>query len=152
MGLIRDSRASAWLRERRYVWGWRLRYWWMDTEDGERARLTAFCLAVLVVVMQLIRMAVAAVLPEARAPGEPAAAVYWWVVQLIILVVAAAMAYASRPKVEQAQARQAEVKTVEDGTPVKDYLGTCWIEHEDNFLLAWKVVGQDAIKSDGGKK
>lgn len=152
MGLIADSRAALRLRELRYVYSWRMRYWWMDTDSGERARLTAFCLAVLVLVMQLVRMAVAAVLPEVRAPGEPAQAVYWWVVQLIILVVAAAVAYAMRPKVEDTQARQTEPKTVEDGTPVKDCLGTCWIEHDDNFLLAWKVVGQDAIKSDGGKK
>lgn len=152
MGLITDSRAAVRLRELRYVWGWRARYWWMDTESGERARLTGLCLAALVVVAQLVRMAVAAVSPEARAPGEPAHAVYWWVVQLIILVVAAAVAYAMRPKPEAAQARQAESKTVEDGTSVKDYLGTCWIDWDDNFLLAWKVVGRDAIKSDGGKK
>lgn len=152
MGVITDSRAAVRLRELRYVWGWRARYWWMDTEAGERARLTAFCLAVLVVVMQLIRMAVVAVLPEARTPGEPAEAVYWWVVQLIILVVAAAVAYAMRPKVEPPKAQEHESPTVKDGTAVRDCGGTVWIDHDDNFLLAWKIVGRDAIRTKAGKK
>lgn len=146
MGLMRNIRA------RRYVWAWRLRYWWMDTDSGARARVVAFCLAVLVVIMWLIHMAVVAVLPEARAAGEPAEAVYWWVVQLIILVVAAVVAYALRPKPQGAEQRKTDPPTVEDGTAVKDYGGTVWVEHDDNFLLAWKVVGQDAIYGEGGKK
>lgn len=152
MGLIANSRPATRLRELRYVWGWRLRYWWMDTEAGERARLTAFFVALLVVLLQLIRMAVAAVLSEARAPGEPAQAVYWWVVQLIILVVAAAVAYAMRPKPPTQQERQIDPPSVKDGTAVKDYGGTVWVEHDDNFLLAWKIVGRDAIRTGGGKK
>lgn len=137
-------------RELRYVYGWRLRYWWMDTRGGRRAHVVALCLTVLLVVIQLVRVAVAALAPPP--PGEPVKAIYWWVVQLIIMVVAAVVAYALRPDPPKAQQRKAESPTVEDGTPVKDYGGTFWIDHDDNRLLAWKVVGQDPIKSEGGKK
>lgn len=137
-------------RERRYVYGWRLRHWWMDTTAGRRAHVSALCLAVLVVIIQLVRMAVAALVPPQ--PGEPVQAVYWWVVQLIILVVAAVVAYALRPDPPKAAERKVESPTVEDGTPIIDVGGTVWIEHDDNRLLAWKVVGRDPIKTDGGKK
>jgi hypothetical protein len=143
MGLI--GRA----RELRYVYGWRLRYWWMDTKDGRRAHIVAFCLAVLLVLIQLVRLAVAALVPPP--PGAPVKAIWWWVVQLIIMVVAAVVAYALRPDPPKAAERKVESPTVEDGTPIKDHGGTVWIEHDDNRLLAWKIVGRDPIKTDGGK-
>ena len=138
------------MRRRGYVWQWRLRYWWVDTESGARARVGGFVLALLVLVAQLIRMAVAALLPQAG--PAPQQAVYWWVVQLVILVVAAAISYALRPKVEPPQEQQHEAPTVQDGTAARDYFGTVWIDHDDNFLLAWKVVGRDGIYTKGGKK
>lgn len=144
MGLIERA------RELRYVYGWRLRYWWMDTRDGRRAHIAALCLSVLVVIVQLVRLAVAALVPPP--PGEPVQAVYWWVVQLIIMVVAAVVAYALRPDPPKAAERKVETPTVEDGTPIIDCGGTVWFEHDETRLLAWKVVGRDAIKSDGGKK
>ena len=66
-------------------------------------------------------------------------------------IVFAVVAYAMRPKTEQPQAREVSSPTVEDGTAAKDYFGTCWINHDDNFLLGWKVVGRDPIRSKGGK-
>lgn len=138
------------MRRRGYVWQWRLRYWWVDTESGARARVGGFVLALLVLVAQLIRMAVAALLPQAGA--APQQAVYWWVVQLVILVVAAAISYALRPKVEPPQEQQHEAPTVQDGTAARDYFGTVWIDHDDNFLLAWKIVGRDPIYTKSGKK
>lgn len=138
------------MRRRGYVWQWRLRYWWVDTESGARARVGGFVLALLVLVAQLIRMAVAALLPPAG--PAPQQAVYWWVVQLVILVVAAAISYALRPKVEPPQEQQHEAPTVQDGTAARDYFGTVWIDHDDNFLLAWKVVGRDPIYTKSGKK
>lgn len=141
---------TARLRRLRYVWGWRLRYWYMDTRAGTRAQVAGFCLAVLVAVLQLVRVAVAALAP--RATDAPAQAVYWWVVQLIVLIVAAAIAYALRPKPPQQQERKIDPPTVEEGTAFKDYFGTCWIEHDDSMLLAWKVVGRDPIRTKAGKK
>lgn len=122
----------------------------LDTESGNRAHVVCFCLAVLATLGQLVRMAVAAYSPGPA--GEPIQAVPFWVVQLIILVVAAVVSYALRPKPQKPEQRKVEPPTVEDGTAVKDYGGTVWIEHDDNFLLAWKIVGQDPIYGEGGKK
>ncbi len=135
-------------RELRYIYGWRLRYWWMDTERGRHARLGILAAAVLVAIYQVARMAVEVLVPPAA--GEPVRA-YWWVVQLIIMVVAAVIAYALRPDPPKDAPRKTDAPTVEDGTPIKDYGGTFWIDHDDNRLLAWKVVGQDPIKSESGK-
>ena len=140
----------AYARGRAYVYGWRLRHWWMDTRNGRRAHVYALCLCVLVVVAQLVRLAVAALLPPP--PGAPVHAVYWWVVQLIIMVVAAVVAYALRPDPPQPQERQLESPTVQDGTAAKDCGGTVWLEYDENFLLYHEVVGRDPIYSDGGKK
>lgn len=138
------------IRELRYVYGWRFRYWWLDTRGGEQARIVAFCMAVLVTILQLIRMSIAALFPPPA--DEPVKAVYWWVIQLIIMIVAMAVAYAMRPKPAQQQERQIDAPTVEDGTAVKDYGGTVWIDHDDNFLLGWKIVGRDPIYTKSGKK
>ena len=142
MGLI--DRA----RYRLDDWRWRLRYWWLDTRSGAQAHLYAFALAVFVVIVQLIRLALAAMVPPP--PGEPVKAVYWWVVQLIILVVSAAISWALRPKTEQPKPAAGDAPTTQDGQAVKDYLGTCWVE--DEFVLAWKIVGTDKIRTKGGKK
>lgn len=139
------------IRHRADVWGWRLRYWYMDTDSGARAQVGGFVVACMVLVLQMVRMAVAAVLPQLQ-PEAPVRSVYWWVVQLIVLIVAAAISYALRPKMEQPQEQKHDPPTVEDGTPAKDYFGTCWIDHDDNFLLAWKMVGRDPIRTKSGKK
>lgn len=142
MGLIAHARRLH------YVWSWRLRYWWLDTPAGAQAHVGALALSVFVVIVQLVRMAVAALLPPP--PGEPAEAVYWWVVQLIILVVSAVISYALRPKTEAPKPAAGDAPTTEDGQAMKDYFGTCWVE--DEFLLAWKMVGTDRIRTKGGKK
>lgn len=130
------------------TWKWRVRYWWLDTPDGQRAQLWSFALAVLVLILQLVRTAVAAVVPPP--PGTPRQAVYWWVVQLIILMVSAAISYAMRPKTEKPKPQAGEAPTVEDGQSVKHHFGTVWVE--DEFILAWKVTGTVPIKTKGGKK
>jgi heme/copper-type cytochrome/quinol oxidase subunit 2 len=135
------------LRRLRHVWTWRARYWWMDTEDGARAHVAALCLAVLVVIVELIRVAVAALQP--LPPGQPEKAIIWWVVQIILLIVSAAISYALRPKPENAKPQDGEGPTTEDGQSVIRYWGTCWAD--DTFQLAWKIVGRDPIKAKGGK-
>lgn len=141
MGLIER------MRRRRHVWGWRLRYWWLDTPAGAEARVVLFCMMVLTCIVQLIRMCIAALLPPP--PGEPVKAVVWWVVVLIVAVVAGALAFALRPKAEQQKPREDQGPTTEDGQSVVRIWGTHWIG--DQFLLAWKIVGRDPIRADGGK-
>lgn len=135
-------------RKKATICRWRVRYWWMDTREGRGAQVAAFCFAALVVVVQLVRAAVAALVPPTA--GEPAKAVYWWVVQIIIAIVAAAVAYSMRPRTEQPKPQAGTAPTIQDGQSIKHHFGTVWIE--DEFILAWKVTGTIPIKTKGGKK
>lgn len=144
MGLIVRNR----LGERMNDAYWRVRYWWMDTEVGKQAQIAMLCLLVLIVIMELIRMSVAAFMPPP--PGEPVKAIYWWVVQLIIAIVSAIISYAMRPKVEEQKPQAGKAPSTQDGQAVKDHFGTVWVE--DEFILAWKMMGTDRIRSKGGKK
>jgi hypothetical protein len=145
VGLIERLRAQ--LRRARHVWTWRLRYWWMDTEAGLRAQVVTCALSALVCVLDLIRMAVAALAP--RPSGEPAKAIIWWVVYLFLALIAAAVSFAMRPKIDKPSQDEPTGPTTEDGQAVIRYWGTHWID--DTFQLAWKVVGRDPIKGKGGK-
>jgi hypothetical protein len=139
---------SARLARLRYVWGWRLRYWWLDTRSGELARWAAVFLGAFLALFELTRRAVdVALRPE---PGEPVQAIVWWVWAIIVLVAAAAASFAMRPKQQKPAAQQGEGPTTEDGQAVVHHFGEVWIENE--FLLAWKVVGTEKIKTKGGKK
>lgn len=138
------QRLARW----RYVYGWRLRYWYLDTAAGARAQAWLFAASVLVLLVQLVRLAVAAVLPVIR--PEPQQAVVWWVVQLIVMVVSALVSYATRPKTTEPAKQTAKSPSTEDGQFAKHYLGTCWVD--DSFILAWKPMGTEKIKSKGGKK
>jgi hypothetical protein len=142
MGLMNTLRAHA------EMWHWRWRYWLLDTPDGQRAHIGMFIVSLLVCVAEVVYGVVMAVAPPA---GAPEMAIYNWIIYLIILIISALISYAMRPKPENAKPQQVESPTTEDGTPVKDWFGTCWIEHEDRFLLAWRMTGRDAIRSKGGK-
>lgn len=148
MGVIERCRPSERLRARLDLHVLRLRYWYLDTESGRRAQLWAFAGALLVLLVQIVRMVVAALYPPAR--PEPQHAVVWWVVQLVIAVISAIISYAMRPKVEPPKPNEGNTPTTDDGRSVPELHGTGWIDEE--FLLGYKVVGRVPIKSDGGKK
>lgn len=148
MGLIARARLAERWQARLALYHLRLRYWYLDTESGRRAQLWGFAVALLVLLVQVVRVVVAALYPPAR--PQPAEAVVWWVVQLIIAVVSALISYALRPKVEPPKPAEVNTPTTEDGRAIPEVHGTCWIE--DEFLLAWKIVGRDPIKTSGGKK
>lgn len=131
-----------------YVYGWRFRYWYMDTQDGHRAQLALCSVAVLMVIIELIRMTVAALLPHPR--QQPQQAIYWWVVQLIILIVSALISYATRPRPKEPAKAKADAPNTNDGQMVRHHFGDCWMD--DSFILGWKVMGTIKIKSKGGKK
>lgn len=137
------------LRRRCAIWQWQARYWWLDTRAGLITNITVCVLLALIAVAAMVRMVVLALLSPA-APDAPAAAVAPWLVYLLVAVVAAAVAYAMAPKAEQPAPGQENTPTVEDGQAVLEVYGTCWIDQE--FLLAWKVLGRDQIRSKGGKK
>lgn len=125
---------------------WRVRHWWMDTRSGTEVKIALLCMAVLVVIMQLVRVSIQALMP---APDEPVKAIYWWVVQLIILIVSAIISYALRPKPQAPKPEQFDTPTVEDGHSVLELYGDVWVKEE--FIGAQRVVGKEAIKSKGKK-
>ena len=144
MGLSLRARA----RHRAFVWYWKARYWWMDSEHGTWARVGLQALLVVVSLDQMIRGTVAALAPPD--PAEPVKA-YVWVVQLIIAIIAAIAVYALTPKPEAPQAKQQETPNVEDGAHVLEIDGDVWIEGEGEFVLQHMVVGKEPIKSEGKK-
>ena len=68
----------------------------MDTDDGQQTHVAMLCTAVLIGILQIIKMGIAAAnasaCPSARRRGSG------WVVQLIIAIVAAIASYALAPK------------------------------------------------------
>lgn len=145
MGLI--SKWQERYRRARHVWSWRARYWWLDTESGAQAHVLMFAVSTLVVIMQIIYAGIAMLTPHPA--NEPQHAVIWWVVYLIVALVAAAVSYAMRPKPESAKPTTATGPTTDDGQSVRKYWGTHW--EDDEFLLAWEIIGRDPIKASGGK-
>lgn len=143
MGLI------AWAQQRAHVWTWRARYWWLDTREGRVANILVCVLLALASLVALVR-SVALGLIAPPPPDAPASAIAPFVVQIIIAIVCALIAYALAPKPEPPPVREGEGPQVEDGLAVLEVYGTCWIDEE--FFLAWKVVGRDDIKTKGGKK
>lgn len=125
---------------------WRVRWWWMDTDSGAEVKIALLCLAVLVVIMQLVRVSIETVAP---AQDEPVKAVYWWVVQLIILIVSAIISYALRPKPQAPKPEQFDSPIVEDGHSVLEVYGDVWVKEE--FIGAQRVVGKEPIKSKSKK-
>lgn len=73
-----------------------------------------------------------------------------WIVSLVLLLISAYVSYASRPKVEPPKPQEADAPSVEDGQAVKHHFGTVWIN--DEYVLAWKMMGTLPIKTKGGKK
>lgn len=142
MGLIKKVQKRFW------IWHWRSKYWWHDTEEGHQAQIGLVCLMALVVLIQMIRMFT--VTPPVSTTAEPMKAIYWWVVQLIIAVIALVLAIALRPKQQSAPPPDEETPTVEDGHSIVEAFGDVWITEEN--ILAQRVVGKEGIKAEGGKK
>lgn len=149
MALIERHRLGERLRARLDDTQWRVRYWWLDTESGARAHVGAFAVACLVLVYQLFKIALRVMLPP-PVSTEPHEAVYWWVVQLIIAIIASIIAYVLRPKTPKQEEPKHEGPTVEDGLCIDDHFGEVWIT--EPHLMAWKKVGTEKIKAEGGKK
>lgn len=138
---------TALIRRKADTWYWRGRHWWFDCPGGAYARAGLLVVGCLVVVLQIVRMSLAALAPPS--PQQPQQAVIWWVVYLVVALAAAALAYALMPKIEKQQPAEGQGPTTEDGQAGIVYWGVHWAD--DTFLLAWKVVGRDPIKGKGGK-
>lgn len=141
MGLI------ATIQRWRYIYTWRLRYWWMDTASGMHARL---CLSVISGIAGVIWAVMLLIRPTRPVRAEePHQAIIWFVVWLIVALLIAVAAYMMTGRPKPPAAQQGDTPTTDDGQSVKHHFGTCWVD--DSFLLAWKLMGRSAIKSKGGK-
>lgn len=134
------------IRRFAYVWGWRLRYWWMDTPWGQRTHMLSLCLSLFVLVASLGKFGIEG---WGYAHGERLVAPFDWVVFLITAAISGILSYALRPKTEAPPAPEQKAPVVEDGLAVDDYFGTNWIDSP--ALLAWKITGRSPIKHKGGK-
>lgn len=131
----------------RYVYGWRMRYWWLDTRSGLITRIAlAIMLLIGVIAETVYEILAARVIVHA---GQPHQAVIGIIVYLIVALVIAVIAIAMMPKPKPAQPQQANTPTTTDGQQVIDLFGTGWTD--DGFILAWKQMGTEPIKASGGK-
>lgn len=142
MGLI------ARVQRRLDIWHWRVRYWWLDTPAGVLAQRWALVLSLLAFGVQTLWLCMRALMPVPA--GAPAQSWVQIVVMIVIALISAYMAYANRPKVEPAKPQEDSAPTTEDGQDVKQIFGTVWVD--DQFVLAWKMMGREAIRKKGGKK
>lgn len=131
----------------RYVYGWRLRYWWLDTRNGLITRYALAVMALIFVMGDAVYLVVKAQQPVPA--GQPRESIIWFVVYLIVALVVAAIAIATMPHPKGQQPTQASTPTTTDGQQVVDAFGTVWTD--DSFILAWKQMGTEAIKASGGK-
>lgn len=69
---------------------------------------------------------------------------------LAIVVVATFIMKALAPKQEAPEPRDVETPVSEEGTTIRKIYGTVWIK--DPMIVAFQKVGQDPIRSKGGKK
>lgn len=71
-------------------------------------------------------------------------------VQIGILIVSALLSQGARKKPEKPKPQEANAPVVEDGKRRRRDYGTVWVD--DSIILGWKKVGQDPIRTKGGKK
>lgn len=137
-----------------YVYGWRLKYWCLDTDDGRRAQLTVFIASCFVSIVLFVHMTVQGYLLFGNSAVEPETAPLKaaspFVVRFILFLVSLAISYATRPRPERPQPLEQEVPVVEDGLAAPHVFGTVWID--DQFQLAHKNLSPIPIKKKGGKK
>lgn len=135
------------------VWGWRFRHWWYDKRSAAYARIGGLVVALLIALGLMTRGAVLLTLtpPNAvaasAAPHEAIAPIVW---ALIVALVAAVAMVLLAPKPPKPPDQKTQAPTTEDGQAAVRYYGTNWCD--PIAMLAWKVVGKDAIKTKGGKK
>lgn len=69
---------------------------------------------------------------------------------IIVLIVAVALAFSARTRTQTPQPQRGTVPSIKDGKKVVRVFGTVWID--DPMQLAMQQMGEDPIRSKGGKK
>lgn len=120
-----------------YVYGWRLRYLWLDTNSG---RWLCLGLAGVLLVAGGVMLGLGLMRPAAQHQ-----AAFW--VQIVIMVVSALVMMALAPKPKKPEAGTPEVPTVEDGQGIRMVFGEVWVS--DLTVIGHKPMGTKNIR---GKK
>lgn len=121
-----------------YVWGWRLRYFWLDTKAGMRCRWGLAAVLCLWAAWQAVSAA------RGWAADEPVQA-FW--VQIVIMIVSILISYALTPKTPDSVDQPGQAPRVEDGAGVRMVFGEVWIT--DPMVIGWRKMGTQTIR---GKK
>ncbi len=119
-----------------YVYGWRLRHLWMDTNAGRW-----LCLGLAGVLL----VATGVMLTNALQDGPAGLAAIW--PQIIIMIVSTLIMMALAPNPTDAQKGTAESPQVEDGAGIRMVFGEVWID--DPTIVGHKPMGTKNIR---GKK
>ncbi|WFC43262.1 hypothetical protein [Pseudoxanthomonas sp. SE1] len=132
--------------------GWLMRYWVMDKYHDQLRWYVFFIACSISVAIGAVLVHTATRYASSDAYGDTVRADggATIIIQIIIFVVSLAISYAMRPKVEQAKPQEGKVPDVEDGTAYDRIYGEVWVD--DSFILGWKNLGTEAIKSKGSKK
>src|SRR5690606_13544555 len=109
------------------------------------ACLTSFGMIVLLV--STLQRAVCIVDGRVLVTADCGAAI---IIQIIIMIVSISISYAMRAKTVPVKPQESTIPDVEDGTAIPRIYGEVW--SDDSFILGWKNLGTEAIKSKGGKK
>lgn len=120
-----------------YVYGWRLRYLWLDTNAG---RWLCLGLAGVLLVAGGVMLGLGLMRPAAQHQ-----AAFW--VQIVIMVVSALVMMALAPKPKKPEAGTPEVPEVEDGQGIRMVFGEVWVS--DLTVIGHKPMGTKNIR---GKK
>lgn len=137
---------KARMRRWRYVYGWRWRYWWLDTPHGHAARVLLLVLGFLGSIAEIVVAVIDAMRPPS--PEHPQQALNWFIAIVFGIGVAHLWGLTKGKPAKDTENNKAP--PTDDGQSVSHHFGTVWVD--DSFLLAWKVVGRSPVKSKGGKK
>lgn len=125
-----------------YVYGWRVRHLWLDTNAG---RWLCLGLAAVLLVATGVVLGWGITRPPAPQP-ERLLGFVWWV-HVIWMVVTTLIMMALAPKPKKPEAGTPEVPTVEDGKGIRMVFGEVWVS--DLTVIGHKPMGTKNIR---GKK
>ena len=106
-------------------WAWLMRYWILD-KYREQLRFAAMWASAAIAIGAAVGLGLA--VHWMMSEPVPQRAVAPVVIQLIIMAVSALISYAMRPKVEQVKPQEGSIPTTEEGKAVVRIYGDNWID------------------------
>ncbi|MEJ0006015.1 MAG: hypothetical protein WDM77_06400 [Steroidobacteraceae bacterium] len=141
----RRARAALVVRSKLNRFYWLARYWVMDKYNPQ-FRAVGMWIAIVLPIVMALRLIIGAL---SRAPKPKVQEAYGLVGLIILIVIELILAYALRPKPQNAQPEASTQPTTKDGRALRRAYGTNWID--DSSMTAW-VQGTPESITSGGKK